>query len=99
MRQLTLRIPDQLGVALKEQAAQRNASVNAYVTTVLSAAVDPDLAGDDAERLRARLARAGLLEERPAGSRQRPAAKRVREARKRAGSGRSLSAIVREGRG
>lgn len=97
MRQLSLRIPDMLADALRARAAERGQSVNSYATAVLGAAVDPDLAGDEAERLRERLARAGMLE-RSAPSRGRPDATAVRRARSRAGSGTPLSELVGEGR-
>lgn len=98
MKQVTLRLPEELDEALKKGAASRGESVNAYATSVLSAAVDPDLAGDEAARLRARLARAGLLDEGRSEPRKRPPAAPAREARARAGGGRQLSDLVREGR-
>ncbi|MGH2961961.1 MAG: hypothetical protein ACRDL3_07190 [Solirubrobacterales bacterium] len=98
MRQVTLRLPDRLADAVKQFAAKRDQSVNAYATEVLSAAVDPDLAGTEAERLRARLARAGVLDQAPRERRSRPPDSKLREARARAGRGRSLSDLVSEGR-
>jgi hypothetical protein len=71
--------------------------MNDYVTAVLDVATDPNLAGSEADRLRERLARAGLLA--PAGRRrQRPSKKEVAEARAAAGTGTSLSELVSEGR-
>lgn len=67
--------------------------MNEYVTGVLEAATDPDLAGDDAERIRARLSRAGLLAS-TGSARPRPDAERVAAARAAAGRGTHLSAIV-----
>lgn len=97
MRQLTLRLPDELAASLRQTAAQSGRSVNSFATAVLSAAVDPELAGDDAARVRERLARAGLLT--PAGlSRTRPDPDRVREARRRAARGRPISELVSEDR-
>jgi plasmid stability protein len=98
MRQLTLRVPEELADRLKEAAAQHERSVNAYATAVLAAAVDPELAGDEVERVRERLARAGLLANAGAGSRERPARAAVARARKRAATGRALADIVAEGR-
>lgn len=98
MVQLTLRIAEELGAELKKAAAERSMSVNRYASAVLAAAVDPDLATTEAERLRGRLARAGLLE--PAGSPvARPAPEQVASARVKAGQGRSLAGLVSEGRG
>ncbi len=97
MTQVTLRIPEKLADALRARAASRGQSVNAYATAVLGAAVDPDLAGDEAERLRERLARAGLLQE-SFPRRGRPNATAVRRARELAGSGTALSELVGEGR-
>jgi plasmid stability protein len=99
MRQVTLRLPEALSQRLKQAAAERGDSVNAYASAVLSAAVDPDLAGDEAARVRERLARAGLLAPAPPRAAKRPGDAAVRRARRAAGSGRPLSDLVREGRG
>ncbi len=61
MHQLTLRVPDELAAQLKLAAHGRDESVNGYAVMVLSAAVDPELAGDEVTGLKERLARAGLL--------------------------------------
>lgn len=98
MRQLTLRIDEGLADDLKAAAASREESVNAYASAVLAAAVDPDLAGDEALRLRARLARAGLLTD-PGDPRERPADAEMERARAAAGRGRPLAEIVSEERG
>lgn len=98
MQQLTLRIDDELARRLKTVASGRGDSVNAYAGAVLRAAVDPDLAGDEAQRLRERLARAGLLAPVDAGERERPPEEAVAGARGRAGSGRPLADLVTEGR-
>lgn len=97
MRQLTLRVPETLVARLKDAAQAQQRSVNSYATAVLSAAVDPELAGDEAERVRERLARAGLLAE-PGSGRSRPGERAVARARKRAGKGRALEELVAEGR-
>lgn len=98
MHQLTLRVPEQLGKSLKDAAAERGESVNSYASAVLTAAVDPDLAGGEAERLRERLARAGLLAERAQAPRARPPEEQVRAARAAAGDGTALADLVGEGR-
>jgi hypothetical protein len=99
MRQLTLRVPEELAERLKGAARDHDDSVNGYAIKVLSAAVDPDLAGDELTGLRERLARAGLLltpEPLPHG---RPSGGRALErARAAAGAGRPLSEFVSEGR-
>ena len=99
MRQLTLRVEDELARRLKVVAAESGRSVNAYAAAVLRAAVDPDLATGEAERLRARLAQAGLLAPSTGSARLRPDAAAVKRARARAGRGRALSDLVSEERG
>ncbi|MBD0281764.1 MAG: Arc family DNA-binding protein [Thermoleophilaceae bacterium] len=98
MRQLTLRIPEQLAERLKQAARESGRSVNSYATAVLGAAVDPELPGDEAARVRERLARAGLLEAAGRLSRARPAEEALRRARRRAAKGPPLSELVSEGR-
>lgn len=99
MPQLTLRIDDRLADDLKTHAAKVGRSVNSWASQVLQAAVDPDLAGSDAERTRERLARAGLLViPPPRPGLRRPDAKRVAHARRAAGRGTSLSDLVIEDR-
>jgi hypothetical protein len=98
MRQLTLRISDRLAERLKQAALEQQRSVNSYANAVLEAAVDPELAGDEAARIRERLARAGLLAAAPRRARARPDGSAVRSARRRAGEGRALSDLVSEGR-
>jgi len=98
MAQLTLRLDDELARDLKEQASASGRSLNSWVTSVLRAAVDPDLASDDAERIRARLAKAGLLGDPKPREAARPDPARVEQARKAAGRGTPLSQLVSEGR-
>jgi plasmid stability protein len=99
MSQLTLRLPEELVGQLKQAAAAAGRSLNRWATDVLSAAVDPDLAGDEAERLRERLARAGLLVA-PSGRRgRRPPADAVARARAAASRGTPLTDLISEGRG
>jgi plasmid stability protein len=99
MAQLTIRLDDELAKDVKNVAAASGKSGNAWIVSVLRAAVDPDLEDSDIERTRARLARAGLLwtptRERPA---RRPDPELVRRARAAAGRGKSLSELVSEGR-
>ncbi len=98
MRQLTLRVPEELAERLKAVASDHEDSVNGYAVKVLSAAVDPDLAGDEITGLKERLAQAGLLltpERLPAKRTSTPALSRARAA---AGRGKPLSDFVTEGR-
>jgi hypothetical protein len=93
MAQLTIRTTDELVDRVRAAAGLLGRSMNEYVVAVLGAATDPDLAGDDVERIRERLARAGLLS--PAGgSRRRPDSGSVTAARAAAGRGTRLSDIV-----
>jgi hypothetical protein len=98
MHQLTLRVPEELAEQLKGAARDREESVNGYAVKVLSAAVDPDLAGDEVAGLKERLARAGLLltPERLTGKKR--SAQALDRARAAAGRGRPLSDFVAEGR-
>jgi hypothetical protein len=100
MAQLTLRIPEGLARRLKQAAKARGSSVNRYAGEVLAAAVDPDLAGDEAARLRERLAQAGLLASMPPENRpaRRPDPAAVATARAAAGQGRPLAELVAEDR-
>ncbi len=99
MHQVTLRLPDELADRLKAVAADHGRSVNAHAQAVLQAAVDPDMAGDEAARLRERLARAGLLMPPTRSAGPRPAEAALTAARAAAGRGRSLSELVGDGRG
>jgi hypothetical protein len=99
MRQLTLRVDDRLADFLKQAAAARSESVNSYAQAVLSAAVDPELAGDHTAQLRERLDRAGLLAIAPHTPYPPPDEAALARARKRAGQGQSLASIVAEERG
>jgi hypothetical protein len=83
--------------AVRRAAASSERSVNAWIAAILTAAVDPDLATDEAERLRERLRRAGLLAE-PKTPARRPNANDVKRARRAAGRGTPLSKLVSEGR-
>lgn len=96
MRQVTLRLPDELADRLKQAARAQERSVNGYATAVLAAAVERELACDEASRVRERLARAGLLAPTSGTARGRPSNAAVARARKRAGQGRTLSELVSE---
>ncbi len=99
MAQLTVRLADELAEDVKRAAHAVGRSVNEFVTTVLRAAVDPEFAGEEAERLRERLRRAGLLHEPEPRALRRPSRRRLRDARRAAGGGTPLSKLVSEDRG
>lgn len=97
MAQMSWRSTDELAERVRRAAKVRGRSMNDYVTAVLDAATDPDLAGDEAEAVRARLDGAGLLV--PAGPhRVRPPRSDVDRARRAASGGTPLSTLVDEGR-
>ena len=98
MHQLTLRVPEELAEQLKGAARDRQESVNGYAVKVLSAAVDPELAGDEIASLKERLARAGLLLTPERLTTDKPSAQALDRARTAAGRGRPLSDFVAEGR-
>ena len=99
MAQLTIRLSDAQADRVRRHAATAGRSVNEFVTAVLAAATDPDLAGTEAERTRERLARSGILADLPRRDGRRPAAAEVEAARRRAARGTALSHIVSDGRG
>lgn len=98
MKQLTVRTPDALLERVRSAAQERDLSINEYVSRVLDAATNPDLATTDAERLRQRLSAAGLLVTRHAPAPQRPPESVVAAARRAAGHGTPLSTLVSKGR-
>ena len=96
---MTWRTTEELLDRVRRQAEQRGRSLNDWVTTVLAAASDASYAGTDAERVRERLARAGLLDVSQAtGRRRRPDRKRLAAARAAAGAGTPLSELVTDAR-
>ncbi|MGI9032570.1 MAG: transcriptional regulator [Acidimicrobiales bacterium] len=97
MAQLTWRTSDELAERVRRAAEERGRSMNDYVTAVLNAATDPDLAGGEAAALRERLSLAGLAV--PRGPRRRrPSRSEVASARAAASRGTPLSKLVEEGR-
>lgn len=65
VRQLLLRVPDDVHRRLAARAAREGRSVNAVATEILDAAADAD-EGDRRSRLRARAAALGILRSYPA---------------------------------
>lgn len=76
--------------------------MNDYVSSVLDAATNPDLAGSLAENVRDRLARAGLLLDEPEDGdetvRHPIDSDHFNAARRRAGTGTTLASLVADGR-
>lgn len=94
---MSLRLPDELADQIRAHAERAGHSVNRWIALVLGAAVDPELAGSEAERVRERLARAGLLA--PTGAQgTRPDKSSVARARAAAGRGRTLGEMVTDNR-
>lgn len=98
MAQVNIRAPEELTASWRDAARRSGRSLNGWIVAVLTAAVDPELAGDEAERVRGRLRRAGLLAE-PVATGAPPAPPgALASARAAAGRGRPLSALVTDGR-
>ena len=94
---MTWRASQELLERVRRAAERRGHSMNDYVTAVLDAATDPNLAGTEMERVRERLERAGLLA--PAGRpRPRPPADEIAAARARAARGTALARLVADER-
>ena len=98
MAQMTWRADEELLEHVRASAAQAGQSMNEFVTTAMRTMTDPDFSAPGAERLRERLARAGLLVRRGAPV-PRPDPAAVAAARREAGAGTALSDIVSAGRG
>ncbi len=98
MPQLTIRCDEDLKSTVAAAARSQGRSLNEYVCTVLTAATNPDLAGSEAEQIRERLARAGLLLELPRLTTARPPREAVLAAGRRAAQGKLVSDIVSEDR-
>ena len=94
MRQVTLRLDDDLAHGMKREADAGGESVNAFASRVLRAAVDPEFGGSGLERMRARFAAAGILA--PSASRptQRPDPAELEDARRAAARGSLLSDLI-----
>ena len=98
MRQVVWRADDELVARVQGAARHQGYSMNRYLTRVLDAATNPDLASSDLERVVERLSQAGLLAL-PGTPRERPDRRRVARARRAAAAGASAAELVSEGRG
>jgi hypothetical protein len=99
MAQVTWRASTDLVDRVRDEAARQGRSLNDYLTRLAEAATDPDLADSDQQRLRERLAQAGLLAPTSGQARRRPDPAAVARARRRAGRGTPVSDLVSEDRG
>lgn len=98
MQQITWRAEDDLVERVRSAASASGRSINEFVTRILDATTDPDLAGTEDQRVRERLARAGLLAI-PRGSVTRPDPDAVAAAGRRAAVGTPVSEILLADRG
>lgn len=97
MGQVSWRAPDELVDRVRAVARELGYSVNQYLTLVVEAATNPDLAGSQAEKVRERLARAKLLA--PAGvPRTRPSSDELGRVRAAAGRNTTLADLIVENR-
>ena len=97
---MTWRASEELLERVRRQAVEQGRSLNDWVTVVLDAASNPSTAGGQAERLRERLGRAGLLEV-PGPTRavsSSPTPEQLARARAAAGTGTPLATFVDDGR-
>jgi hypothetical protein len=100
MAQISLRISDELAEDIKSDARRRKLSVNGYITYILRSASDPEFGGSEAERVRERLRRAGLLEEWDGEPEiEPPTQEEFEQARAAASKGKSLTDLLLEERG
>lgn len=93
MTQVSWRADDDLVERVRKAAASHGKSLNEFITRVLEAATNPELASDELTRVRERLARVDLVVL-PTETRVRPPEEQTRRAREAAGQGTQLSDIV-----
>lgn len=96
---MTIRTSDELLDRVRRAAEYEGQSMNEYVTATLDARANPDSAVTEVERIRERLAQAGLLAEGPPSRKQHPDRRELARARAAAGTGTPLSDLVSERRG
>jgi len=96
MAQITIRAGEDLILRVKQCAAEEGKSMNEYVTIVLEVATNPSNASTAGERVRERLARAGLLAELPPFEGVRPSRAEFEAAAREAAQGTPLPDIISE---
>jgi predicted DNA-binding protein len=94
--QITIRLDPELVERLKADARRAGRTMNMHVSAILAAATNPDMAGDEAQQLRERLRRAGLLLEAMPNAEPPPDDDALERARAEAGRGTPLSDLVSE---
>ncbi len=94
MTQITVRADEPLAAAVRRRAADEGKSMNEAMLMLMRVYVDPDLAGTDAERIRERLKRAGLLASPVPVQAVAPDPAKLARARAAAGAGTALSTLV-----
>jgi uncharacterized protein (DUF1778 family) len=93
MAQVSWRADDDLVERVRKAAASQGKSLNEFITRVLEAATNPELASDELTRVRERLARVDLVVL-PTETRERPPRQEFLRARAVAGNGTPLSDLV-----
>lgn len=96
MKQMLLRVPDELHTRLTSAARERGTSVNALANDILDATVERP-AVDERTRLREKARRLGILVERPRSPRMSPEAREAALASTK-GIGPVLDKILEDGR-
>ena len=94
MGQMSWRVSDSVLERARQQAVAHGHSLNEWVTLVMRAASDPAYASSEADKVRERLAMAGLLQAPRTAHGKRPSNRALAEARAEAGRGTPLSEIV-----
>ncbi|TCO58620.1 toxin-antitoxin system HicB family antitoxin [Actinocrispum wychmicini] len=97
MAQVSWRADDDLVERVRRAATSQGKSLNEFITRVLEAAVNPELASDELTRIRERLARVDLVVL-PTETRVRPPREAFERAREAAGKGTPLSDLVSKDR-
>jgi hypothetical protein len=99
MKQFSVRLSDERGLAVRRLASARGRSINQTFEDLVAAATDPALAGGELQALRERLAHAGLVFDVSAlPDVLAPTDAELARARAAAGRGTSLAELVSEGR-